>query len=84
MCEYIKDPKALMNNIENEKPLFGKPLNDVLNWERQFSPEGCYCNSESRNHKWGLAFEVLHHTLVKRSEGGHPEPVSGSSDKGYE
>src|SRR3972149_1694524 len=81
MCEYIKDPETFLNNIENEKPLFGRPFNDVLNWERQFSPEGCYCNSESRNHKWGLAFEVLHHTLVKRSEGGHPEPVSGSSDK---
>jgi hypothetical protein len=68
MCEYIRDPETLMSRIENEKPLFGKSLNDVLSWKRQFNPEGCYCNSESRNHKWGLAFEVLHYALVKRTE----------------
>jgi hypothetical protein len=66
MCEYIQDSEVLMNKIENEKPLFGKPLNDVLNWKRQFSPEGCYCNSESRNYKWGLALEVLHYALVNK------------------
>jgi len=77
MCEYIKNPEELMNNIKNEKPLFGKSLNDIVNWERQFSPDGCFCNPESRNHKWGLAFEVLHYTLVKY----HPELVSGSPDK---
>jgi hypothetical protein len=77
MCEYLRNPEGLMNNIENEKPLFGKPLNDILSWERQFSPDGCYCRSESRNHKWGLAFEVLHYTLANR----HPELVSGSSEK---
>ena len=78
MCEYIKDSEALMKNIENEKPLFGRPLNDVLNWERQFSPEGCYCNLESRNHKWGLALEVLHYALVQRVS--NPELVSGSPE----
>ena len=77
MCEYIKNPEELMNHIGNEKPLFGKSLNDILNWERQFSPDGCFCNPESRNHKWGLAFEVLHFTLANR----HPELVSGSYDK---
>ncbi len=65
MCEYLRNPKELINNIENEKPQFGKPLNEILNWERQFSPDGCYCRAESRNHKWGLAFEVLHYTLVQ-------------------
>ncbi len=77
MCEYIRDPELLMNNIGNEKPLFGKPLNDVFNWERQFSPEGCYCNLSSREHKWGLALEVLHYALIQRA--GYPELVSGSS-----
>ena len=25
MCEYLRNPEELMNKIENEKPLFGKP-----------------------------------------------------------
>ena len=66
MCEYIKNPELILNNIKNEKPLFGQPLDDVLWWERDFSPEGCFCNSESRRHKWGLVFEVLHYTLVQQ------------------
>jgi len=66
MCEFIKDPEELMKKIYNEKPLLGKQLNDVLNWEHQFSPEGCYCKVESRNHKWGLVFEVLHYALVNK------------------
>jgi len=65
MCEYTKHPGLLMNEIETEKPLLGKPLNDVLNWEREFSSEGCYCNSGSREHKWGLVFEVLHYALIQ-------------------
>ena len=65
MCEYIRDPELIMDQIKNEKPLLGKPLNDVLTWKRQFSPEGCYCNSESREHKWGLALEVLHFALIQ-------------------
>jgi len=64
MCEYIKSPEMLMNTIENEKPLHGKHLNDVFKWERKFSPEGCFCNLSSREHKWGLVFEVLHYALV--------------------
>lgn len=65
MCEYIREPELLMDQIESEKPLLGKPLNDVLEWKRQFSPEGCYCNSESRQHKWGLVLEVLHFALIQ-------------------
>ncbi len=65
MCEYIADSESIMNNIENEKPLIGKPINEILNWQYQFSPEGCYCKAESREHKWGLVFEVLHYALVK-------------------
>ncbi len=65
MCEYITDPEALMNNIQNEKPLIGKPLDNILNWKYRFSPEGCFCKAESREHKWGLVLEVLHFALVK-------------------
>ncbi len=65
MCEYINDSESIMNNIENEKPLIGKSINEILNWQYQFSPEGCYCKSESRAHKWGLVLEVLHYALAQ-------------------
>ena len=65
MCEYIKSPEELMSEIEEEKPLLGKSLDEVLKWIRTFDPEGCYCKSDSRNYKWGLVFEVIHYTLAQ-------------------
>lgn len=64
MCGYIKDDQIL-NVISKEKPLLGKPIDEVLKWERESSPEGCYCNPESRIHKWVILFEVLHLALVQ-------------------
>src|SRR5262249_46630641 len=64
-CEYLNDPESLMNRIDHEKPLLGRPLNDVLNWERAYSPSGCYCDAEQRAHKWGLVLEVIHYALVR-------------------
>jgi len=77
-CEYLNDAVALMGSIASEKPLLGRPLNDVLNWERAANPSGCYCDIERRLHKWGLVFEVIHHALVqneKQSTNGHPNPI---------
>jgi len=68
MCEYLNDAERLQNSIDNEKPLVGKPLNDVLTWQRQYSPSGCYCDAESRIHKWGLVFEVIHFALVQHEK----------------
>jgi hypothetical protein len=65
MCKYLTDTESLMEAIETEKPFWGKPLNDILNWERPFSPAGCYCNPASRTHKWGLVLEVIHYALVQ-------------------
>jgi hypothetical protein len=67
-CEYISDPETLMNRIAREKPLLGRPLNDVLTWERAYSPSGCFCDSERRAHKWGLVLEVIHFTLVQHEK----------------
>ncbi len=64
MCEYISAPEELMTSIEREKPLLGRPLNDILDWQRAFSPEGCFCSEDSRMHKWGIALEVLHYALA--------------------
>ena len=65
MCEYINDHDSIMHGIEIEKPLLGTSINEILKWQYQFSPEGCYCKPESRKHKWGLVFEVLHYALVQ-------------------
>jgi hypothetical protein len=78
-CEYLNDAVALMGSIANEKPLLGRPLNDVLTWERATNPSGCYCDIERRLHKWGLVFEVIHHALVqieKQSTNGQPSLIT--------
>jgi hypothetical protein len=67
-CEYLKDAEAFMRSIDSEKPLRGRPLNDVLAWQRPFSPSGCYCDADRRSHKWGLVFEVIHYALVQREK----------------
>jgi hypothetical protein len=68
MCEYLNNPGALMASIASEKPLLGRALNDVLSWKRNQDPSGCYCARDSRDHKWGLVFEVLHYALVHYEE----------------
>lgn len=65
MCKYLKDAGALMQAIEQEKPLLGQPLDAVLTWERRFSPAGCYCDAAGRTHKWGLTLEVVHYALAQ-------------------
>lgn len=67
-CEYLSNAESLMHSIAGEKPLLGKPLNDVLTWERAYNPSGCYCDADRRAHKWGLVFEVIHYALVQREK----------------
>lgn len=68
MCEYLNDGEEFMRRVEGEKPLLGRPLNDVLSWERPYDPSGCYCTADSREHKWGLVLEVIHFALVQREK----------------
>jgi hypothetical protein len=68
MCAYLEDPGALMRGIAAERPLLGRPLDDVLTWRRGDGPAGCYCAAEDREHKWGLALEVLHYALTRQGE----------------
>ncbi|HTY87943.1 MAG TPA: hypothetical protein VMB80_10800 [Candidatus Acidoferrum sp.] len=72
MCEYLANARALMDNLAIEKPLLGRPLNDVLTWDRPVSPSGCYCDRDKRLHKWGLVFEVIHYALAQL-EPEHPD-----------
>jgi hypothetical protein len=64
MCEYIKGSRKLMESITSEKPLVGQSLDNVFAWKRPYNPAACYCSLESRDHKWGMAFEVLHYALA--------------------
>lgn len=66
MCEYLRDGQRLMNTIAHEQPLIGRPINDVLTWSRPLLGPGCYCEAESREHKWGLVLETIHYALNHR------------------
>jgi hypothetical protein len=65
MCEYVRDSRTLMAAIASEHPLAGQPLQAVLSWKRPASVAGCYCESDSREHKWGLVLETLHYALAE-------------------
>lgn len=66
MCRYVEDPTTLMDAIESERPLNGKRLDAVLGWLRAPSAAGCFCESLSREHKWGLVLETIHYALVQQ------------------
>jgi hypothetical protein len=71
MCGYLREGEALMRTIRQERPLVGRPLADVLTWERARSGAGCYCEPAGREHKWGLALETIHYALTQRDAGDH-------------
>jgi hypothetical protein len=66
MCRYLSDREELITSIERERPLHGQPLDDVVRWTRPANPAGCYCEPESRQHKWGLVLETIHYALAVR------------------
>ncbi|MGO8836781.1 MAG: hypothetical protein ACLQAH_19205 [Limisphaerales bacterium] len=67
-CEYLNNAKSLMDDIATEKPLLGRPLNEVLAWDRPADPSGCYCDLDKRLYKWGLVLEVIHYALVQQEK----------------
>ncbi len=72
-CAYLQDADGLMRDIASEKPLLGRPLDEVLRWNRTAAPSGCHCTADSRAHKWGLALEAIHYALLQTSAA---QPVS--------
>lgn len=76
MCEYLNNAGGLMRQIAAEKPLLGRPLDEVLAWERPANPSGCYCGIDRRLHKWGLVLDVIHYALAQRER----ELVNGQAD----
>jgi hypothetical protein len=69
MCAYLSDAGTLMDAVRAERPLAGRPLNDVLAWAPPVSPSGCLCDASSRTHKWVLALEAIHYTLANAGAG---------------
>ncbi len=65
MCRYMSNREHLLAAIEREQPLNGQPLNEVLTWMRSSHGAGCYCEPDSRQHKWGLVLETIHYALAK-------------------
>jgi hypothetical protein len=65
MCAYIADAPALMAAIDAETPPLGRPLDELLAWAPSASTSGCHCDAASRAHKWVLALEAIHYTLVQ-------------------
>jgi hypothetical protein len=65
MCRYVTDREQLLTAIDRDKPLNGQRLNDVLGWTRPISAAGCYCEADSRQHKWGLVLETIHFALAR-------------------
>jgi len=63
MCQYDADGK-LLAAVDGEKPLLGRPLHEVLAWQRPPNAAGCYCDPASRQHKWGLVLETIHYALL--------------------
>ena len=71
MCRHLADGPALMAAIEHERPLAGRPLAEVLAWNRTALAAGCYCEPASREHKWGLVLETIHYALHRSETNDH-------------
>jgi hypothetical protein len=65
MCRYVTNQDQLLVAIDDERPLQGRSLNDVIAWTRPAASAGCYCEPESREHKWGLVLETIHYALAQ-------------------
>ncbi len=63
MCQYDAGGK-LLAAVDAEKPLLGRPLHEVLAWQRPPDAAGCFCEPASRQHKWGLVLETIHYALL--------------------
>ncbi|HVT80937.1 MAG TPA: hypothetical protein VHM90_09790, partial [Phycisphaerae bacterium] len=68
MCGYLAAPDQLMQEITQEKSLVGKSLEETLHHDRPGTAPSCYCEHDSRAHKWGLVFETIHFALVRQEQ----------------
>jgi hypothetical protein len=67
-CSYLADADDHLHEIAADRPLLGRPLDEVFDWSRESAPSGCHCAAASRAHKWGLALEAIHYALARAPE----------------
>ncbi len=78
MCGYLSHRERLMAAIDREAPLAGEPLDRVIGWQRSTRSAGCYCDTDSRQHKWGLVLETIHYALAR------PKPADAANAQGVD
>ncbi|HEY5552304.1 MAG TPA: hypothetical protein VIK52_10475 [Opitutaceae bacterium] len=79
-CAFLDDPDGHLHEIACDRPLIGRPLDDVLGWKRPSAPSGCHCTADARIHKWGLALEAIHFALgIRQFMAG--KPAGSSTDE---
>lgn len=64
-CSYLAGAEDHLHEIAADRPLVGRPLEEVFAWSRESASAGCHCTSASRTHKWGLALEAIHYALAQ-------------------
>jgi len=64
-CSYLAGADDHLHEIAADRPLVGRPLDEVFEWSRESAPSGCHCAPASRAHKWGLALEAIHYALAQ-------------------
>lgn len=69
-CAYLAEPERFLRDVAGDQPLLGRPLDDVLGWERPAVSTGCHCNADSRLHKWGFVLEAIHFALRHKAQAG--------------
>lgn len=79
MCQYLDDGDRLLDVIAAERPLHCGRLDDVLAWRRATCSTGCYCDADSRQHKWGLVLETIHFALAERERRDGRQSTEGTT-----
>lgn len=79
MCRFLDDGDRLLETIAAERPLARGRLDDVISWRRAACSTGCYCDADSRQHKWGLVLETIHFALAERERGTRTTSKDGAT-----
>lgn len=74
MCQFDVGG-SLLAAVGAEKPLLGRPLHEVLAWQRPPDAAGCYCEPASRQHKWVLVLETIHYALLGQESPSGETPI---------
>lgn len=66
MCAYLGNPDRFMAELEDYRPLVGRPLSEAIGWKVSTSPAGCLCTRPSQDHKWRIVLQTVHYALQNK------------------